>query len=249
MILARITKALKDQNWLAVSIEFIIVIAGVVIGFQVTDWRSNLDAMAKEAELLARLHTDIENVSSDRWDWAADRAGNRARLISASAKLFGESDDELTAAECNAISQSHVFNSPSLGIPILTELVSTGELDLIRSRPVREAITQHFLSNGWSAEIDTAINHEVYNLSARHPQHFSFEYPENPDDWNPIFDGSVRCDTETMRADRRLLNELADNISKSIYFMRAVLDGPNESFRSLHAAVDIELGIEHEAAP
>ncbi|MFT6541804.1 MAG: hypothetical protein ACJAU5_000882, partial [Maricaulis maris] len=36
MILSRIARALKDQSWLAVGIEFVIVILGVVIGFQVT---------------------------------------------------------------------------------------------------------------------------------------------------------------------------------------------------------------------
>ncbi|ABI64619.1 hypothetical protein [Maricaulis maris] len=249
MILARITKAIREQNWFAVAIEFVIVIAGVVIGFQVTDWRATIEARAEEAALLERLHSDLENVSSDRWDWAADRAGNRDLLISASAILFGDREGELTAAQCNALAQSHVFNSPSLDIPILTELLSTGELDLIRPLPVREAITQHFLSNGWSAEIDTAINHVIYNLSARHPQYFRFNYPDDPQDWNPLFDGSARCDGAGMRSDPRFLNELADNISKSVYFMRAVLEGPNESFRSLHAAVDAELGIEHEAAP
>jgi len=36
MILARITKAIREQNWFAVVLEFVIVIAGVAIGFQVT---------------------------------------------------------------------------------------------------------------------------------------------------------------------------------------------------------------------
>ena len=38
MILARITRALKEQNWFAVTLEFLIVLAGVVIGFQVSAW-------------------------------------------------------------------------------------------------------------------------------------------------------------------------------------------------------------------
>ena len=38
MILSRITQALRDQNWLAVGIEFVIVILGVVIGFQISNW-------------------------------------------------------------------------------------------------------------------------------------------------------------------------------------------------------------------
>ncbi|MBI1237001.1 MAG: hypothetical protein GC188_10005 [Alphaproteobacteria bacterium] len=38
MILARLSHAIRQQNWFAVVLEFVIVIAGVVIGFQITAW-------------------------------------------------------------------------------------------------------------------------------------------------------------------------------------------------------------------
>lgn len=38
MILSRITHALRTQNWFALALEFVIIIAGVVIGFQVNAW-------------------------------------------------------------------------------------------------------------------------------------------------------------------------------------------------------------------
>ena len=40
MILARLSRAVREQNWFAVVLEFVIVIAGVVIGFQVTAWNA-----------------------------------------------------------------------------------------------------------------------------------------------------------------------------------------------------------------
>ena len=36
MILRRITKHVKDQNWFAVALDFFIVIAGILIAFQIT---------------------------------------------------------------------------------------------------------------------------------------------------------------------------------------------------------------------
>ena len=36
MILQNLTKAIREQNYYAVVLEFLIVIAGVVIGFQIT---------------------------------------------------------------------------------------------------------------------------------------------------------------------------------------------------------------------
>ncbi len=40
MILARISSAIRAQNWFAVALEFVIVIAGVAIGFQTTAWNA-----------------------------------------------------------------------------------------------------------------------------------------------------------------------------------------------------------------
>lgn len=248
MILARLSKAIRTQNWFAVVLEFIVVVAGVLVAFLVTEWRMAAAAGLEETRILERLHADIENVTNDRWDWAADRANNRDLLLSAGRLLYAGEAGELSQAQCNAIAQSHVFNSPSLALPILTELESTGEMDLIRNDGIRRAMSQHFLSEGWSAEIDRAINHDVLNLSARHPQLMQFAFPEDAENWNPLFDGSARCDTAAMREDPHFLNELADNISKSTFFMRAVMDGPNRSFRALHQAVDDELGVSHGEA-
>ena len=38
MILRRITKHVKDQNWFAVALDFIIVVLGVFIGLQISNW-------------------------------------------------------------------------------------------------------------------------------------------------------------------------------------------------------------------
>lgn len=38
MILQNLTRAIREQNWFAVVVEFLIVIAGVVIGFQIQGW-------------------------------------------------------------------------------------------------------------------------------------------------------------------------------------------------------------------
>ena len=38
MILRRLTKHVKDQNWFAVALDFVIVVAGILIAFQITNW-------------------------------------------------------------------------------------------------------------------------------------------------------------------------------------------------------------------
>ena len=40
MILRRITEHVKTQNWLAVAIDFVIVVGGVFIGIQAANWNA-----------------------------------------------------------------------------------------------------------------------------------------------------------------------------------------------------------------
>lgn len=62
MILARITRAIREQNWFAVVLEFVIVISGVVIGFQVSEWAANARERAEDERALDRLRLESEAV-------------------------------------------------------------------------------------------------------------------------------------------------------------------------------------------
>ncbi|WP_420434210.1 hypothetical protein [Hyphobacterium sp.] len=62
MILARLSRAIREQNWFAVVLEFVIVIAGVVIGFQVSQWANERAAEARRAAALERLHDEAEQI-------------------------------------------------------------------------------------------------------------------------------------------------------------------------------------------
>jgi len=62
LILARISRAIREQSWFAVALEFIIVISGVVVGFQVSEWAANARERAEDERALARLRLESEAV-------------------------------------------------------------------------------------------------------------------------------------------------------------------------------------------
>ena len=65
MLLRSLTKHVKDQNWFAVVLDFFIVVAGILIAFQISAWS---DRQADKRSLhvaLERLHDEIElNISA-----------------------------------------------------------------------------------------------------------------------------------------------------------------------------------------
>ena len=61
MILSRISKAVREQNWFAVGIEFVIVVAGVMLAFQLSSLSESRSARAEEQANLIRLLSEAES--------------------------------------------------------------------------------------------------------------------------------------------------------------------------------------------
>ena len=49
MILRRLTKHVKDQNWFAVGLDFVIVVTGVFIGLQASNWNDDRETRQRAA--------------------------------------------------------------------------------------------------------------------------------------------------------------------------------------------------------
>ena len=60
MLLHRITEHVKDQNWFAVGLDFLIVVVGVFIGIQVNNWNVARGEQADAAIVLEQLEQDFE---------------------------------------------------------------------------------------------------------------------------------------------------------------------------------------------
>ena len=58
MILRRVTKHVKDQNWFAVCLDFFIVVVGILLAFQITNW----------SEARGERHREPD-YGPDRGDW------------------------------------------------------------------------------------------------------------------------------------------------------------------------------------
>lgn len=60
MILRRITQHVKDQNWFAVALDFVIVVMGILIAFQITNWNEARGERHREVQILREIGTDLQ---------------------------------------------------------------------------------------------------------------------------------------------------------------------------------------------
>ncbi len=61
MLLRRITEHLKAQNWTAIGIDFVIVVVGVFIGIQVSNWNEERQYVSRTQSFYNRLIDDLES--------------------------------------------------------------------------------------------------------------------------------------------------------------------------------------------
>lgn len=59
MILRRLTQHIEDQNWFAVTLDFLIVVVGVFIGIQVANWNEANSERVLEQQVLIHIADDI----------------------------------------------------------------------------------------------------------------------------------------------------------------------------------------------
>ncbi|GAB5536854.1 MAG: hypothetical protein Rubg2KO_31030 [Rubricoccaceae bacterium] len=139
-ILGRLSKAVREQNWFAVALELVIVVLGVVIGFQVTSWGQTRSDHAKEQTYLRQLAADLTETerivaAEDSLRYARTLPSVRRLLLS-----FGHDPkppaDSVLAWYPNAWRQG--YTRPVLST--VNALVSSGNVDLIRNDSLRLAI-------------------------------------------------------------------------------------------------------------
>lgn len=62
MLLRRVIEHVKAQNWTAVALDFVIVVVGVFIGIQVSNWNDARADKAQEAAILAQLNAEFSEI-------------------------------------------------------------------------------------------------------------------------------------------------------------------------------------------
>lgn len=77
MLLRRVTQHVKQQNWFAVGVDFVIVVVGVFIGIQVSNWNEAQKEKAEEQRAIVRLDDEFRAIQSSlevqiraRKEWA-----------------------------------------------------------------------------------------------------------------------------------------------------------------------------------
>lgn len=141
-ILGRLSQAVREQNWFAVTLEAVIVILGVVIGFQITIWGQGRADQTRENVYLVQLETDLQRTIENLH--MVDRVMASREL--ASAKLLRAFQLPSPPPRDSLLIWMYDLQagaSPSPTMRTVEAMISTGDLRLLRNELLQIRITEY----------------------------------------------------------------------------------------------------------
>jgi|GEM_PF-5134149 len=159
MIIKRLAEGIKKQDWFVVTIEIVIVVVGIFIGLQVDEWNTSRINDQRAVEVIEELQVDFERIEQSATN-LADFYANilvkmKALRIILDAGVVRPEDEQ---AVKDGISSASNWGDPPPPSGIFRDLVSSGNLSLIRNKELRMRLMEYDQSIGMIEKSDLNIN-------------------------------------------------------------------------------------------
>ncbi|MGB8716910.1 MAG: DUF6090 family protein [Rhodanobacteraceae bacterium] len=137
MIFRRFAQRFRQQQWGAIATELVIVIIGVFIGMQVTNWNEERETNQRAAVFTAHLKTDLREE-----DWRYQLILQYSREVRANAERALAGLEERAPVDDETLMISAYRASQYMNLvrtrATYDELISTGAIALIRDQALRD---------------------------------------------------------------------------------------------------------------
>jgi hypothetical protein len=177
MILRRVIAHFRKQEWTAIAIDFLIVVVGVFVGLQVSNWNSQRETRNLEGYYLSSLSQEIEaNIEAFK-NWQGiigkrrDMAGDFVRALNAPTST----DQGLYDAGVSFLMEAWWLPHFSPTMTVFNDMNETGNLLVIRNKALRESIIALYknytssaeslqVNKDWALSLDAQITYETEAL-------------------------------------------------------------------------------------
>ncbi len=167
MLLRRVIEHVKAQNWTAVGLDFVIVVVGVLMAFQIAEWNENRNAKALRSTALDRLLAESEQAvlylggSVDRFE---EGNAKRYELLS----RLAEDDWQDVDIDQMVLGIVTMGRMPAVAPPrsAYDEIIASGLFAELGDATARESVTGYYASidylNGMSDYLRTLSEWNSY---------------------------------------------------------------------------------------
>lgn len=143
MLLRKISLHVKAQNWFAVAIDFFIVVAGILIAFQITSWNEARKDNERELQIIDRLHSDFTILGND--------TGEYIEFIQSNTPIIEKFEQQILNYPKGAdVELTQRFFETAFSLPrpeghsdTYQQLVTSGDMNLLNDEFLRAELVYH----------------------------------------------------------------------------------------------------------
>lgn len=256
MLLRSVIKHVRNQEWTAIAIDFVIVVVGVFVGIQAANWNEVRANESRTRGYLERIHTDLEADLANYQDkirfWnAVSNYGRTALSYADTGRMRDRTQWNLLLAYFQASQVAEFWTESTT----YDELKSAGELNLIANLDLRSALARYYTEAGNPALTERpAYRERVRGVIPIDVQLYIWTkcYTSNErgeqdlrDCASPVSEARAADIVNTIRRDRALMSELRYWMS-TMQVASMIGRGRTTLAGQILASVDAEIGDERD---
>lgn len=145
MLLRRVIAHFRKQEWTAIALDFLIVVVGILLAFQITEWNEARKDRLREGVYLTRIAVELdESIASIRDAIRlAEQRGTLGELL-----IRAADDPDVVRADPGrfvfALLKGGYTYSPDIRGHTFEEIKSVGALGVLRDEQVRFELTEFY---------------------------------------------------------------------------------------------------------
>ncbi len=157
MLLRQLTQHVTNQNWFAVFLDFFIVIAGILIAFQITNWNDLRLEQVQEQKVIERLHADFLELARE--------VDEKISFLESAENTLDEMEKFIVDFREGADAKhAHVFFETAFSLPSMagqsatySQLVSSGDMKLLSNDNLVVELVAHAALTQELGYVDQAV--------------------------------------------------------------------------------------------
>jgi hypothetical protein len=208
MILRRVIAHFRKQEWTAIALDFLIVVAGVFVGLQVSNWNAARAERATEDRYLVRLLADAQANIVELEDIIEAQKRRARTLADFEHALRNGGEAPPVPALQDALCRFFVQPGMALQQATYDELVASGGLSILRDERLRILLSRQQALQLQSARLDL-LTPAIQRAAIPLDDYRDWTIAREPDQADLYGRVNCRFNIEGMRADLRIPNVIA----------------------------------------
>jgi hypothetical protein len=240
MIITRLARSIRNQNWSQIITEILIVVIGIFLGLQVQAFYDDRQNVEQEKDILLSLSTEVDELLVEKIrDIERSQADNKILLQSLDI-LYGDNQNaDFSEEMCQSLGRSVIIFWSYRPLISAEEIIASGRLNLIQSEELRQIIMNYKTSLEELAYSNNNSRDNLVSIYRNFPELISrrFVTPNSPAD----------CDVEKIRSNIQFRADIQTNTQrKNDVYQKSVRE--LEQLQEIKSLLDHELALKNEGA-